>query len=80
MSGPSAPTRIEWSGHARAKALQLSASMIDVEDGLLASHARRTANTRSADWQVRVGPWMIAYDHPSGDDATTAKIVTLWRR
>jgi hypothetical protein len=37
-------------------------------------------NAGAADWQVVVGPWVVAYDHPADDDATKARIVTLWRR
>jgi hypothetical protein len=80
MPGRSGPSTVEWSAHARDKALLLSASIVDIEDALLANHADRTANTGAAEWMIRVGSWAIAYDHPTGDDVTTAKIVTLWRR
>ncbi len=79
MGAGSSPAQVRWSEHARAKAEQLSAAFLDVEDGLLANHASRTVNTGAADWLVAVGPWVIAYDHPFDGDTSTATIVTLWR-
>ncbi len=79
MAGPPSPSTVVWSEHARAKAQELSAGVLDVEDALLAHHARRTLNPGAAQWKLRVGPWVIAYDHPADDDPATAKIVTLWR-
>jgi hypothetical protein len=58
----------------------MTAPRTAVEDGLLAAHAHRVENGGAADWQVEVGPWVVAYDHPVEDDATRARIVTLWRR
>jgi hypothetical protein len=66
--------------HALTKARALAASRADVEDGVLTGHARRMRNAGAADWQVVVGPWVVAYDHPADDDATKARVVTLWRR
>jgi hypothetical protein len=37
-------------------------------------------NTRAADWLVREGRLMVAYNHPHRDDSLTALVVTLWRR
>jgi hypothetical protein len=73
------PSRVVWSAHAEVKAAQLSASVADIEERLLRDHARRTRNAGAARWQVRVGPWVIAYDHPADNDPTLARIVTLWR-
>src|SRR5215211_6219219 len=69
------PSFVTWSAHARIKARELGASVVDIEDGLLANHSRRTANPGAAQWRLRVGPWVITYDHPVGDDQTQAKIV-----
>jgi hypothetical protein len=73
------PRVVEWSDHALIKARVMSASRADIEDGLFVGHPRRTRNRGAADWQVGVGPWVVAYDHPADDDATKARIVTLWR-
>jgi hypothetical protein len=53
---------------------------VDVEEAILAGHARRRRNTRAADWLLLAGRLAIAYNHPDGDDELTAHVVTLWRR
>lgn len=50
------------------------------EHAILVGHARRSRNTGAADWLVRVGRLVVAYDHPDDDDAAVARVVTLWRR
>lgn len=77
MPAPAPPNRVTWSRHARAKAAALSTPEVDVEEVLLASHSRRERNRGTAQWLLRAGPWMIAYDHPADNDWTTARIVTL---
>ena len=75
------PSSVAWSKHALDKAAQLSASLLDIEDGLLENHDSRTKNRRGGgDWKLPLGRFTIAYDHPEDNDWTTAKIVTLWRR
>jgi len=53
-------------------------STSDVENLVLAEHGRRVRNPRAADWLVRSGRLVIAYNHPAGDELT-ALVVTLWR-
>jgi hypothetical protein len=33
-----------------------------------------------ADWLVVVGRLAVAFNHPDGDDATAARVVTIWRQ
>jgi hypothetical protein len=73
------PSLVIWSKHALDKVQELSASIPDLEDGLLANHDKRTRNARAADWSLRLGTYAVAYDHPVDNDWTKAKIVTLWR-
>lgn len=51
----------------------------DVEDALLDGHSRRLANIGAADWLLLAGPFAVAYNHPDGGDASTARIVTVYR-
>jgi len=76
----SEPQVVTWSDHALAKADVLGIARVDVEEALLAGHARRMRNTRAADWLLLAGRLAIAYNHPDGDDELTAHVVTLWRR
>jgi len=74
------PRRVRWTDHAHAKAVLLGATRADVERAVVERHHDRQTNTGAAEWRLSTGPWVILYDHPDGDDATTARIVTLWRR
>ena len=47
---------------------------------MIANHHIRRRNARSADWLVTSSRLVIAYDHPDHGDASTARVVTLWRR
>ncbi|MGH2715977.1 MAG: hypothetical protein ACRDM7_19245 [Thermoleophilaceae bacterium] len=71
---------MEWTDHAVVKADMLGVARADVERVVLEGHRRRMHNTRAADWLVREGRLMVAYNHPHRDDALTALVVTLWRR
>lgn len=74
------PVRVRWTDHAADKAALLGIPRSDVEHALLENHHARRRNARSADWLLSCGRLAVAYDHPDHDDATTARIVTLWRR
>jgi hypothetical protein len=78
MTGP-APATVLWTDHALAKAQLLGITNADVEDALLAAHESRVRNSRAADWLVRSGRLVIAYNYPEGDELT-ALVVTLWRQ
>jgi hypothetical protein len=77
---PSAPEHVRWTDHAYVKADLLGAARTDIERAVIEGHQARQANTGAAQWRISTGPWLILYDHPDGDDHTTARIVTLWRR
>ncbi len=62
------------------KANTLGAARADIERTVIERHDARQTNTGAAQWLLSYGPWVILYDHPDGDDQTTARIVTLWRR
>ena len=51
----------------------------DVEEAVRSGHARRARNPISADWLVRFGRHVVAYNHPDRDDREAARIVTVWR-
>lgn len=77
---PSAPRRVRWTDHALGKAAMLGISRIDIEHVVIEHHQRRRRNARSADWLLVASRLVIAYDHPDHGDATTARVITLWRR
>jgi len=77
---PSAPRRVRWTDHALDKAGFLDIARTDAERAVIELHHARRRNARAADWQVTSGRLVIAYDHPDHDDASTARIVTLWRQ
>jgi len=74
------PTRVRWTDHALEKASWLGIARGDIERAVLERHPARQRNARSADWRVISGRFVILYDHPDHGDATTTRIVTLWRR
>ena len=74
------PRTVRWTDHALAKAELLAIARADVEQVVLDDHHARRANTGAADWLVRSGLLVVAYNHPDQDDDLAALIVTLWRR
>lgn len=75
----SRPLRVRWTDHALVKADMLGVARSDVEDAVVHGHGERTRNPGAAQWRVRAGRLVIAYDHPDAGDETTARVVTLWR-
>jgi hypothetical protein len=75
----SEPSNITWGDHAVVKAHLLDYSRSDVEDLVLTRHAHRARNTGAADWLVRSGRLVVAYNFPAADGGA-AHIVTLWRQ
>ena len=73
------PSEVTWSEHAVVKAHLLGYSRSDVEDLVLTRHAHRARNTGAADWLVRSGRLVVAYNFPAAD-GVAAHIVTLWRQ
>lgn len=76
---PRGPSTVVWSDHALAKAQLLGLSTTDVEDAVLNQHEQRSRNSKAADWLVRSGRLVVAYNYPEGDEQT-ALIVTVWRQ
>ena len=74
------PSRIRWSDHALVKAGILGIARADVEAVVIEGHAGRQRNAGAARWRVSTGRPVVLYDHPDGDDETTARVVTRWRR
>jgi hypothetical protein len=58
----------------------LGADRANIERAVIERHHERQVNPGPAQWRLMTGPWTILYNHPDGDDWTTARIVTLWRR
>ncbi|HEX8977172.1 MAG TPA: hypothetical protein VF781_11710 [Solirubrobacteraceae bacterium] len=75
----SEPSEITWSEHAVVKAHLLGYARSDVEDLVLTRHSHRARNTGAADWLVRSGRLVVAYNFPAAD-GVAAHIVTLWRQ
>jgi hypothetical protein len=74
------PVRVRWTDHAYVKAGLLGADRANIERAVIERHHERQVNPGPAQWRLMTGPWTILYNHPDGDDWTTARIVTLWRR
>lgn len=77
---PGVPQRVRWTDHAYVKAGLLGAARVDIEQVIVEHHQDRQRNPGAAQWRLSMGPWVILYDHADGQDETTARIVTLWRR
>lgn len=73
------PLAVTWSEHAAVKAHVLGYTRSDVEELVLTRHDRRERNTGAADWLLRSGRLVVAYNFPTGD-GLTAHLVTLWRQ
>lgn len=71
---------MSWTDHAYVKAEMLGATRADVERAVVDHHRDRRRNPGAAQWRLSIGPWAVLYDHPDGDDESTARIVTLWRQ
>ena len=56
---------------ALVKARLLGYARSNVEELILAGHDRRGRNTGAADWLVRSGRLMVAYNSPATDKLTT---------
>lgn len=75
-----APISVRWTQHGLDKAQRLGFTRDDIEAAVLERHHERRRNTGHARWQLVVGRRVIIYDHPDGDDALVARIVSVWRR
>lgn len=76
-------TRFIWTEHAEQRLDERHLSRSEVEQAIGNRHDVRQINTGQADWRVRETrpdgrEFEVIYDHPVGDDQTTARIVTAW--
>jgi hypothetical protein len=62
------------------KADLLGFTRTDVEQAVLAGHARRRRNSGAGDWLLVAGRLAVVYKHPVSGDGLIALVVTLWRR
>jgi hypothetical protein len=71
---------VAFARHAEERCWEFRRRRHDVADLVLAGHSRRQCNPGSADWLLRAGGLVIAYNWPDDGDSTTARVVTLWPR
>lgn len=73
-----APTRVAFTQHGARRCAKYGRGQAGVGDLLLSGHRRRRRNVGSGDWLLVTGGIAIVYDWPDRDDATTARVVTVW--
>ncbi len=76
--------RFVWSSHAILRLDQRHLTQSDVEQAIRDGHRGRQVNDGQADWLIQGMTaygvrFEAVYDHPVGDDETTARIVSAWR-
>lgn len=76
--------RFIWTTHALVRLNERHLRRTDVERAILEGHGGRKANEGEADWLVEGLTahgvrFEAVYDHPVGEDETTARIVSAWR-
>jgi hypothetical protein len=76
--------RFVWTAHAVLRLDDRRLTRSDVEQTIREGHGGRHVNDGLADWLIEgitaYGvPFEAVYDHPVGDDETTARIVSAWR-
>lgn len=73
-----APARVAFTSHAEERCWQFRRGRREVADLVLAGHRQRRRNPGAADWLVRTGGLVVAYNWPDAGDPTTARVVTFW--
>jgi Domain of unknown function (DUF4258) len=76
--------RFVWTAHALLRLDERRLGQSDVEQAIRAGHGGRLVNDGQADWLIEGITahgvrFEAIYDHPDGDDETTARIVSAWR-
>jgi len=79
LLGVRAPVRVVFTDHAAERAVRYGISYQNIADAVLDNHDSRQRNPGSDDWFVRQGRLAVIYDWPDGEDATAARVVTVWR-
>lgn len=72
------PSRVVFTEHGEDKARQHGRALVDVAVVVLSGHERRERNPGEADWRVSAGGMVVVYNWPDGEDATAARVVSLW--
>lgn len=72
------PVRVVFTDHAAERAARYGIAFTDVADAILGQHPARRRNPGSGDWLVRHHALAVVYDWPHRDDATTARVITMW--
>lgn len=81
MSGVDAPSRVEFTEHARWQLTRRRMGLDLIESVVLEAHQQRQRNSGRADWRLRHRGVIVIYDWPGGDgDETTALVRSAWRR
>ena len=73
------PSRIAFSDHAAERARRYRIPVRDVADAILERHEQRRRNAGSGDWVIRGSGLVVVYNWPDDSDATTARVITVWR-
>jgi hypothetical protein len=76
--------RFVWTSHALLRLDERRLTRSDIEQAIRDGHGGREVNEGEADWLIEGitahgVPFEAIYDHPAGDDETTARIVSAWR-
>jgi hypothetical protein len=76
--------RFIWTDHALLRLERRGLTRDDVEQAIRGGHGGRQINEGQADWLIdgitsHGVPFEAIYDHPAGEDRTTARIVSAWR-
>lgn len=72
--------RVQFTEHAADRAARYGVPYGDIADAVLVEHQRRQRNPGSGEWLTRRGRLTVIYNWPDGDDATTARVITMWSK
>jgi hypothetical protein len=70
--------RVVFTDHAVQRASLYGIAYQGIADAILDEHERRQRNPGSGDWLLRRGALVVVYDWPDGEDAATARVITVW--
>jgi hypothetical protein len=67
-----------FTDHAAERAARYGIPYTDIADDVLDEHERRQRNPGAGEWLVRSGRLTVIYNWPDGNDASTARVITMW--